>query len=95
MNRFDNYEEINTNIQKQTDKNSKENVNNNYQDEIDINSQSNHSFTKDNKDILYTTKNIQEKFNKENQKIEFNFEDEIIKSSVLVYEGNIKNERFA
>ena len=38
---------------------------------------------------------ISEFFNKENQKIEFNFEDEIIKSSVLVYEGNIKNERFA
>ena len=38
---------------------------------------------------------ILEFFNKENQEIEFNFEDEIIKSSVLVYEGNIKNERFA
>ena len=38
---------------------------------------------------------ILEFFNKENQVIEFNFEDEIIKSSVLVYEGNIKNERFA
>ena len=38
---------------------------------------------------------ISEFFNKENQKIEFNFEDEIIKSSVLVYEGSIKNERFA
>ena len=38
---------------------------------------------------------ISEFFNKENQEIEFNFEDEIIKSSVLVYEGSIKNERFA
>ena len=53
------YEEINTNVQKQTDKNSEESFNNNDQDEIDINSQSNHSSTKDNKDILYSTKNTQ------------------------------------
>ena len=52
------YEEINTNAQKQTDKNSEENFN--YQEETSINSQSNYSSTKDNKDILYTTKNIQE-----------------------------------
>jgi len=38
---------------------------------------------------------ISEFFDKDNQAIKFNFEDEIIKSSVLVYEGSIKNERFA
>ena len=38
---------------------------------------------------------ISEFFDKDSQEIEFNFEDEIIKSSVLVYEGSIKNERFA
>ena len=46
------YEEINTNVQKQTDKNSEENFNNNYQEESSINSQSNYSSTKNNKDIL-------------------------------------------
>ena len=33
-------------------------------------------------------------YNKELKTIEFNFEDEIIKSSVLVHEGEILNERF-
>ena len=33
-------------------------------------------------------------YNKELKTIEFNFEDEIIKSSVLVHEGDILNERF-
>ena len=32
---------------------------------------------------------------KANAPQDFNFEDEIIKSSVLVYEGKILNERFA
>ena len=54
----------NTNVQKQTDKNSEENFNNNYQEETSINSQSNYSSAKDNKDILHTTKNTQENFNK-------------------------------
>jgi len=34
-------------------------------------------------------------FDKDKQCIDFNFKDEIIKSSVLVYEGKILNERFA
>jgi NAD(P) transhydrogenase subunit alpha len=33
-------------------------------------------------------------FDQENKKLNFDFEDEIIQSSVLVYEGEIKNERF-
>ena len=62
----------NTNVQKQTDKNSEENFNNNYQEETSIkNSQSNYSTTKGTKNILYTTKNTQENFNKaENKSID-------------------------
>ena len=33
-------------------------------------------------------------YNKENNEINFDFEDDIIKSSVLVYDGKITNERF-
>ncbi len=33
-------------------------------------------------------------YNKENNEINFDFEDDIIKSSVLVYKGKIMNERF-
>ena len=33
-------------------------------------------------------------FDEEKSKINFNFDDEIIQSSVLVYDGEIKNERF-
>jgi NAD(P) transhydrogenase subunit alpha len=33
-------------------------------------------------------------YNKENNEISFDFEDDIIKSSVLVYDGKITNERF-
>ena len=33
-------------------------------------------------------------FDKEESKINFDFDDEIIQSSVLVYDGEIKNERF-
>ena len=33
-------------------------------------------------------------YDKETSKINFDFDDEIIKSSVLVFEGNILNERF-
>tara|TARA_Y100000766_G_C18724764_1_gene515775 strand:- start:119 stop:856 length:738 start_codon:yes stop_codon:yes gene_type:complete len=37
---------------------------------------------------------IKDFFDSENLKINFDFEDEIIKSSVLVFDGDIKNERF-
>jgi NAD(P) transhydrogenase subunit alpha len=33
-------------------------------------------------------------YNSETNEINFNFDDEIIKSSVLVYKGKIMNERF-
>jgi len=33
-------------------------------------------------------------FDEEHKKLNFDFEDEIIQSSVLVYDGEIKNERF-
>ena len=33
-------------------------------------------------------------FDEEKSKINFDFDDEIIQSSVLVYDGEIKNERF-
>jgi NAD(P) transhydrogenase subunit alpha len=34
-------------------------------------------------------------YNEENAQIDFDFEDEVIQSSVLAYEGKIMNERFA
>jgi NAD(P) transhydrogenase subunit alpha len=37
---------------------------------------------------------INDFYNKEENKINFDFEDEIIKSSVLVFNGKIVNERF-
>ena len=37
---------------------------------------------------------IKDFYDSDNSKINFDFEDEIIKSSVLVFDGNIKNERF-
>ena len=34
-------------------------------------------------------------YNEETAQINFDFEDEVIQSSVLAYEGKIMNERFA
>ena len=34
-------------------------------------------------------------YNEETTQIDFDFEDEVIQSSVLAYEGKIMNERFA
>ncbi len=64
------YEELDTNVQKQTDKNPKENFNGNYPEEISIINHSNNSITKNNNNTSYSTKNTQENFNKdENQSI--------------------------
>ncbi len=37
---------------------------------------------------------IKDFYDSDNSKINFDFEDEIVKSSVLVFDGNIKNKRF-